>query len=385
MRILLATSWPYPHIGGVSSHIETLAAELKIDDRQVLNMHHIIEAQSLFLSRAGTAVKRHLRRMLHFEAVSIQADALSSIILRREFDLIHCHDVMATWAALRARERAGRNFKVLTTIHGPVSRHMVEEGYPVDSPDVIKVAECERYVWQRSDMIIAVDRTQAEIAIDQGANPAKIVIIPNAVDVKKLENLAQSLQIARKGQRPWVFVPRRLSPKNGVDIAVKAMSLFENRPLLIIVGAGSEETRLKNMVKETGLEGDVLFCGGLNHAVMIPLMSASDIVIIPSVPVNGVEEATSLAALEAMALCKPVVASNIGGLKELINNGEHGILVAPGDPRQLEEQISLLLRDDKLRRDLGLRGKRRVEEGFSVKPWFDKHKKIYSQLLESAA
>lgn len=103
--------------------------------------------------------------------------ALKTLIEKTEFDIIHCHDVMATWAAIKARQSSKRNFKIISTVHGPTSRHMIEEGQHPKSADVRKVEQCEIEAWQGCDAIIAVDKTQAEIVISQGGIQDKIHII----------------------------------------------------------------------------------------------------------------------------------------------------------------------------------------------------------------
>jgi len=94
-------------------------------------------------------------------------------------------------------------------------------------------------------------------------------------------------------------------------------------------------------------------------------------------------EATSIAAIEAMALGKPVVASDIGGLKELISNDENGMLINPGEPKGIAQSIVSLIRHPDFRISLGEQAKRTVEARFSVNNWFDRHLSLYEQLNES--
>lgn len=381
-KVLLVTSWPFPHLGGVSSHIQLLASRLNIHESEVVNFRHIYEESIPLTNRLLKALERYSRKLLKMETISIYSKTLSFILAKKEFEIVHCHDAMATWAAIRARNATRKNFKIISTVHGPVSLHMMEDGYLPDSSDVKKVIKCEKEAWKESDAIICVDSGQTEIVKSQGADLQKIIIIPNAVDIDKINNYAKAFPITKKDNCNWILVPRRLSPKNGVEYAIRALSLIEHKPKLLLAGTGLERKSLEELVKQLGLQDDVVFLGGLEHSVLLPIMLAADIIAIPSVPVYGIEEATSIAAIEAMALGKPVISSNIGGLKLLITDDVNGILVPPADPDRLAECITKLLLDKQKCVNLGIVARKTVEEKFSVDLWFDKHKRVYSKVLK---
>jgi len=347
----------------------------------VVSFRDILDIQSHGLKRFETSFLRHLRQLLKRETISLFAKTLSDIIEGKDFEIIHCHDAMATWAALRVRENSRVTFKIVSTVHGPVSRHMIEEGYEKDSADVKKVMKCEREAWVGADAIIAVDEGQAEIAKSQGGDSEKIIVIPNAVDINQIEKIATTLPIKKKDERPWILVPRRLSPKNGIEFAIRALHLIKSRPRLLLAGNGLDKERLEALVVQLNLEKDVIFLGGLEHAVLLPIMAVSDLVVIPSVPIHGIEEATSIAALEAMAFYRPVIASNIGGLKLLFQDGKNGILVPPADSAKLAEKIMQILSDRNKAETIGQYARKTVEEKFSVNLWFDKHIEVYSNLF----
>jgi glycosyltransferase involved in cell wall biosynthesis len=376
-EILLVTSWVFPHLGGVSSHLSLLASKLSIQESDVISYKHICAEPNLFLTRIVRAAKRFSKQLMKKETVSFYSKILSTVIAEQECSIVHCHDAMATWAALRARNKYHKKYKIISTVHGPVSRHMIEEGYLPDSADVKKVNECEQEAWKGSDEIICVDEGQAEIIKSQGADPNKITIIENAVDVDKILKMANAIPITRKDEREWVLVPRRLSPKNGIEYIIRAMTFITKKPRLLLAGNGLDRERLEALVISLGLKNDVLFLGGLDHSVLLPIMSASDVIVIPSVPVHGIEEATSIAAIEAMALGKIVIASNIGGLKMLIRNQVNGILVPPADPSCLAEKICMVLADKNKSQIIGNSARKTVLEKFSVALWFDKHMEIY--------
>lgn len=384
-KILLVTSWEFPHVGGVSSHISLLAERLGISPADVINFSHITtEMTSSLFQKTMVKTSKVIGKILNLQTITTYSNALQKIIQKEDFEIIHCHDAMAAWAAIKMRQKFKRTYKIVVTVHGPTSRHMIEEGQLPNSPDVLKVEQCENEAWRGSDAIITVDKTQAEIVLEQGGVANKITIIPNAVDINKLKEIAHALPVMRKTDREWLFVPRRLTPKNGIEYAIRAMPLLQKKPLLLLAGSGIDKKKLEQLVKLLNLQNDVLFLGALHHEIMLPLMSASDIVLIPSVPIHGIVEATSIAAIEAMALGKPVVASGIGGLNELIENNRSGLLIPPGDSQKLAAAIELLLDNQELRNNIGKVAKKAVREQFSDDIWIKRHLNIYKSLLEQS-
>ncbi len=147
------------------------------------------------------------------------------------------------------------------------------------------------------------------------------------------------------GLRPdvkTICCARRLVEKCGVTFAIQAMKSLRDRgvdALLLIAGSGPLEEKLKSQVSDLNVSEIVRFVGDVPRKGMADLLHACDAAVVPSVTIGDEVEATSLSALEAMASGLPVVASNIGGLKDLIKDGVTGILVPERDPSALAEGI----------------------------------------------
>ena len=162
------------------------------------------------------------------------------------------------------------------------------------------------------------------------------------------------------GQPLFVLLcPRRLVPKNGVDVAVRALASIPSHcelpvlPVLVCAGDGPGRADLGQLARELGVERNVVFLGDIAYSDMPGLYAASDAVVVPSVSSHGVVEATSISALEAMASGIPVVASAIGGLTELIQDGENGLLTPEGDSDALAAAMAHLVENPGSRRRLG--------------------------------
>jgi glycosyltransferase involved in cell wall biosynthesis len=230
-----------------------------------------------------------------------------------------------------------------------------------------------------------VDTGQKEIIVNDFNVPEnKVKVVYNAVDVEEIRFLAETtLHSDLKIEMPFVVVPRRLVPKNGVDVAIRAMRyLCAKSCKLVITGDGPERLKLLDLVKKMGLRERVIFLGEVDHERLFPLLRRSQAVIVPSVPFTGVVEATSLSALEAMTLGKVVIASNLGGLREIINDGVNGFLFEAGNEQFLAELIDRVLNNEELRISIGGRALQAVLQGYSVDSWFGKIMNLYREVLQ---
>lgn len=129
----------------------------------------------------------------------------------------------------------------------------------------------------------------------------------------------------------------------------------EERCKLIIAGDGHERQRLESLSADMGISEYVEFVGAVPHSLMPAYLADADIAVLPSLI-----EATSLFALEAMAMAKPVVATNVGGLPEILGNA--ALLVEPMNERELGGAIIQLLRDKEGRDEMGKNGRRLAEK-----------------------
>jgi glycosyltransferase involved in cell wall biosynthesis len=142
---------------------------------------------------------------------------------------------------------------------------------------------------------------------------------------------------------------------------------------LLLVGAGADDDALRVRAAELGLEALVHFAGFQDDPA--PYLSACDVVLVPSL-----KEGLGFAALEAMALERPVVASNTGGLPEAVADGETGLLVPPGDASALADAVLALIADPTRRAALGRAGRARVEAHFDADRQFDQLRRVLAEV-----
>jgi glycosyltransferase involved in cell wall biosynthesis len=258
-----------------------------------------------------------------------------------------------------AEELRSRQIKrpLVLTVHGYFVRELVSaESLDPSLPMVEELLRQELSTYELATRLICVDtRIRDYIHDNAGIDKERMAIIPNAVNTVEFHPIDDGSMLALRdalgiprGSRV-LLCPRRLVPKNGVEYAVKAMRTISRTvddALLIIAGDGPLRDHLQGLIRNEGLEGHVRLIGGVAHGSMPAYYQCADIVVIPSVPSQGVEEATSLSMLEGMACAKPVMVTDIGGLKETVVDGSNGYMVSAGDPEGIAH-AAVRIFDDK--------------------------------------
>ncbi|MCY6483574.1 glycosyltransferase [Clostridium aestuarii] len=172
-----------------------------------------------------------------------------------------------------------------------------------------------------------------------------IIITPFGVDLSKFK---QTDSILNKDYIT-IGVAKNLKPIYGINYLIEAFSEVKNelkhlKFRLLIIGDGSERTKLEKLCEEKGVSSIVEFTGNIDNDKIPEYINLMDIVCIPSL-----SESFGVAAVEACACGRPVIASNVGGLKEIVINGYNGYLVKAADVNDIKEKIKLILSDrDKL-------------------------------------
>ncbi len=377
MRIIIGTAFGSGmKAGGLRSHIESLKHILSIKG---IHSELIYPDNDTMLWKWKAALRAlgnidHARVELTKIRINNVGQKVQKIISMSNLDLIHTHDVLlANWAVKLA-------IPVILTVHGPLYREAIMLGKGTHAY-LSYLKEIELQAYQAASAIITVDTGQKDIIIsDYHIPPEKIRVIYNAVDV----NLFAPQPSQEKGHKPFFLVPRRLVPKNGVHVAVEAFRFIEDKEVeLWIAGDGPERSYLERLVKKLGLSTKIRFLGSVDRNKIIKLMNASIGIIIPSIPVCGVIEATSIAALEGMSMGKPVFASNIGGLAEMIKNGKTGFLFEAGDPNALGMLLRHALLDTEWSQTVGRKARKYVIANHNLEIWAKQIIEVYQNALRT--
>ena len=288
--------------------------------------------------------------------------------LARGADILHAQDIAAVLPCMVARRAAG-GVPFVTTYH--TSHFLARAGSPFWRPIFRRFIRAAAYNLAASTEIADVARS---IAPGSEVEP-----LTNGVDTGRFTKVAPTLPASPAGRRRLI-VPRRLFEKNGVAFLVRAMPrIVESVDAeAVLVGDGPERAGLEKLAAELGVADRVVFLGARPHGEMPGILSSGDLAVFPSLM-----EATSVAALEAMACELPVAASRVGGLPEIVDDSV-GALFAPADPDALARTVVELLEGGQLS-TLGSTARRRVVERWSNERLVDRHLEVYRAVLEHRA
>ena len=203
----------------------------------------------------------------------------------------------------------------------------------------------------------------------------RFVVMYPPFDLDKYTRAVNAQNVERSAG-PRIGFVGRLSEQKGVSVLLKAMTSVKDRipdARLLVVGTGEMEDELKVLTKEADLEGCVDFLGFKRN--VFEHMRQMDVLVLPSRT-----EGFGMAALEAMAMGVPVVATPIGGLQEIIVGGETGLFVPYGDSESLAEAVVELLRDTDRRRQMGRNGQRRAFSAFHPSRYTGQLEELYEEL-----
>lgn len=232
----------------------------------------------------------------------------------------------------------------------------------------------------RADRIIAVSGAVADFLGRQGYDPARIRMVHHGIADIAARLPADARQTTRHDlgladDEPCLLMAARIVPAKGHDTALHALArLRERRWTLLLAGDhhGDLGPQMQALARELGIAERVRFLG-LREDVPA-LLAASDLLLAPSR-----REALSLTLLEASACALPIVASRVGGIGEVVEDGASGALVAPDDPAALAAAIAPLLADPALRAAFGARARQRFEAGFTEDAMFDRTIAVYRE------
>ncbi|HDO26248.1 MAG TPA: glycosyltransferase [Nitrospirae bacterium] len=231
---------------------------------------------------------------------------------------------------------------------------------------------------------IAVSGKIAGYLKDKGLSEDKIELIYNGVEAGKFNKpllLEKKVDLKKHLGVPLdsivISCVANLRPVKGHIFLIKALSILKEMNFsVLIIGEGDLKDRLVERSAEKGLDDKVFFLGGRTD---IPeLLAITDIFVLPSL-----SEGMPVSVMEAMASGVPVVATDVGGVSELVIDGETGFLVPSQTPELLAEKISILMDDEELRKTMGRKGLERIKSQFAFETMVRKTEDLYRRLFSN--
>ena len=229
------------------------------------------------------------------------------------------------------------------------------------------------YLFEKSDIVICLSEAWAH-QIRKIVPTAEIRVMHNAVKIPlKYNNSAHK----RSNQIDLLFLGLIGERKGIFDLLKVVRRLKENHhPIKLVIGGNGEIDRLKKEIESLDIGQTVSFLGWVEVEQKVRLFQSSDIYILPSYG-----EGMPMSILEAMSYGLPVVSTTVGGIPNLVRNGEDGFLVQPGDIDQLTEKVETLIIDRELRMQMGANARQQIEMEFDLDDTIRKVDRIYQNLI----
>jgi len=258
---------------------------------------------------------------------------------------------------------------------------------PENSNKIKFIKFMEARTVKKADKVITLGEGLKTELVRRGADIAKIDIVPNGVDVSAFSPLPPDQVLIEKYRlmdQTVVGYIGSMTKYEGLDLLIEAMRQIKiecPNVKVLLVGDGAEKTRLEKKVEELGLSSDVMFAGQVAHDMVLKYYSIIDVFVYPRIDTLVTQLVTPLKSLEAMCLGKPIIASNVGGLKEITQDNKTGVLFNAGDTQDLVRKCISLMREDDKRRTLGEQAREWVINHRDWPKIIASHQQIYESLL----
>ena len=223
---------------------------------------------------------------------------------------------------------------------------------------------------KKIDKLIAVGNETIRVGIKAGIPGEKFVFIPNGVDTKNIRRSREKFNFKKiLGQyaenKKIILTLGRLAKRKGVAWFIEnVMPELDNNILYVIAGKGEDKKAIEKAIEKTELQNRVKLLGNINDEEKLKLYGSADIFVQPNIKVKGDMEGFGLVVLEAAACELPVVASELEGLKDAIQNGKNGFLAKPYNNENFKRKIEYLLNDDDFRKKFGQRARQYTIENY---------------------
>ncbi len=372
---ILTLSWEYPpyKIGGIAEHIYGLSKALTRGGQEVhvatLGAFSYEENEGVHLHRiAVDASKPDFITRMNGEMKKIGASIIESNENKSAVDIIYVHDWMVGSAAVNLASRYRK--PLVATIHSTE----FERSQGIKKEYQMRIHEVEEQLVKLSDHVIVCSESMEGEIQDLFGVTGKISVIQNGVDVSKFDFFVDREAIKEKfcgsKRSKMILFLGRLVYQKGVHVLIGAMprilssySRVKRDVKLVIVGEGSMRKQLERDAAYLDVSKNIVFTGYQDDHTVRSLLKAVDVVVVPSL-----YEPFGIVVLEAMAAKAPVVASDVGGLSELISDAED-VKVPPNNSERVAEGIVKILSEDD-------DGKRRVEIEEMVEKSFQKARSL---------
>ncbi|MBK0295739.1 MULTISPECIES: glycosyltransferase family 4 protein [Priestia] len=381
--ILIATFWSFPHVGGLSNYISTLSKGLKSQGHKVdiispnqFSMSKVKQFREVatpnlkhfFTKRYGSYNDRILN---HQRLIYVYEKMLETINLEK-YDILHAQDLFT--ANILGRFNEFYNKPLFYTPHGMftsnrlkfniIKKSSVEEAY---------FTELESKAIEYASHIIVLSDSFREPLIKLGAKNRNITTVITGIDYPVNQREGKE----KDSQKLVITCVARLGPRKGHNYlfdALARLKKYTSNVEVLIVGDGQMREKLEKQKKALGLSM-VNFLGSRDDVPS--LLNKTDIFVLPTI-----NDSLPISIIEAMHSGTAVISTNCGGIPELIKHNKTGIIVEPGDPKQLAHALKFLITNKEVRNKMSTTAKNHAKNHLTVDSMVGKIKHLYTDFWE---
>jgi len=347
-----------------------------------------VDGLKFYRSKLPTGFFVNLPIINQWSIVKTLTERLEDIIPELKPDVLHAHSpALNGLAAIKAGKKYG--IPVVYECRAFWEDAAVDHGTTKEGSLRYRITKyLETYVFKNVQAVTCLCEGLRKDIIQRGISEDKITVIPNAVNIEKFNYGEEADPQLRKelgleGKTVLGFIGSFYAYE-GIPLILDALpEIIKQQPniRLLLVGGGPQEQIIKEKVVKTKLEDYVIFTGRVSHDQVQDYYNQVDIFVYPRLPMRLTELVTPLKPLEAMAQGRLVVASDVGGHKELINDQENGILFKANDASSLSNSILLLLEDKKNWDNMRQAGRKYVEQERNWANSVSNYQRVYPKLV----
>ena len=321
-----------------------------------------------------TRISQDLSQNFLARAAHFGRAVLSHLTLNPNYDVVHYRNIWDGLAVAQHKKHFG--YKTLFEVNGLPSIELKYHYPGIDVGLLSKIKEQEIATLHLSDAIICPSNVTRDYIASLGLDRKLVTVIPNGVSPSDFSSSPLPL---RDGRVPTLLYIGTLADWQGLEVVIKALpKILEQLPVrLQIVGRGRSRQRkfLSKQIRKLGVEENVVIQPGVPHHAVPTLISEADICIAPLSlnDRNVTQGACPIKILEYMASARPLIASNMPIVRELVREDMDALLFSPSDPDDLARQVLLLLKDFELSQRLAASASERALTKFT---WHEAQKKL---------
>jgi len=381
-------SWEFPPrvVGGIARHCEGLAKALVQQNHEVHLFTLDFPGSPNYEEMDGVKVYRTSTELGHPNFLTwvllfnhFLTKRMADVSRSVDFDVIHVHDWLAAFSGISFKHYLKK--PMVLTVHSTE----IGRAQGLRSPDSFSINGIEWWATYEADRVIVCSQSMKnEIGGHFNLPLDKVDVIPNAIDPTKYQTSVERGSVRQRygvgyGEK-LILCVGRLVPQKGIEYFIRAIPSIAKRypeAKFIIVGEGWSRDILEAEARASGQGRKIQFTGFASDKEVINLMTSADVLVVPSV-----YEPFGIVALEGMASGVPVVASQVGGLSEVIEHNRTGLFVYPRSPESIAWGIDRVLSDPDHAKWLTENAKEKLHKAYSWEAVAMKTVEVYRKVVE---